>query len=367
MKAKFIYLICILIVLACNKNEDNIPKDPENMAPADFDLIGVSNNETNVDLTPDFSWETATDPDGDSVTYDLLLETDPNPDLVYANDLSKTFFQIQDRLHLATDYYWRVTATDANGKFSQSAIYKFTTRNLSFPNKPVAANANFSGRAGHSSVVFDNKIWVIGGSGSDNDSDVWYSKNGGDWTQATASAPFTARASHTTITFNDKIWVIGGREETGGDFKNDVWYSDDGENWTQATAAAAFSARRSFATVVFDDKIWIIGGEDGQRKNDLWYSSDGENWTQLTAAAAFSERLSHTTAVFDDKLWVIGGNDGNFKNDIWYSKDGGNWMQATDSAPFTPRNGHTTAVFNNRIWVIGGYDFSFTNDVWAMD
>jgi hypothetical protein len=46
-----------------------------------------------------------------------------------------------------------------------------------------------------------------------------------NWLQTTPAAPFSARSDHTTVVFDNKIWVIGGRD--GGGVKNDVWYSDN--------------------------------------------------------------------------------------------------------------------------------------------
>src|SRR5687768_15304510 len=69
--------------------------------------------------------------------------------------------------------------------------------------------------------------------------------NGITWTQATEWAAFSGRRSHTGVVFNDKMWVIGGFEPGIGTnfYKNDVWSSPDGVNWTQETGAAAFPGR----------------------------------------------------------------------------------------------------------------------------
>jgi hypothetical protein len=228
----------------------------------------------------------------------------------------------------------------------------------------------WSGRYGHTSVVFNDKIWVIGGwdnSGLKND--VWYSSDGINWTLATATAPWSERAWHTTVVFDNKIWVIGGWDNSG--LKNDVWYSSDGINWTLATATAPWSERFAHTSFVFDNKIWVIGGWDddwinGPYKNDIWYSSDGINWTLATSSASWSGRYGHTSVVFNDKIWVIGGLDNSgLKNDVWYSSDGVNWTLATDTAPWSERYGHTSVVFDDKIWVIGGWDNSgLKNDVW---
>jgi PGF-pre-PGF domain-containing protein len=236
--------------------------------------------------------------------------------------------------------------------------------------------AAFSGRCCHSSVVYDGRMWVLNGFSQDGISyylkdDVWYSNDGVNWTQATASAPFSGRWGQGAVVFDNKIWVIGGvtsPQFTGFLFMNDVWYSEDGVNWTQATASAAFPARYNYGLVVFDNKMWIIGGYNyGGLMNDVWYSDDGINWTQATGSAAFSPRCQHTSVIYDDRMWIIAGYDGNLINDIWYSEDGVNWTQATSSAQFLERDTAASVVFDNRMWEIGGFvgsPYYMYNDVW---
>uniref|UniRef100_A0A7C6A8F3 PKD domain-containing protein n=1 Tax=candidate division WOR-3 bacterium TaxID=2052148 RepID=A0A7C6A8F3_UNCW3 len=224
----------------------------------------------------------------------------------------------------------------------------------------ATASAGWSGRYGHTSVVFDNKIWVLGGYDGSFKNDVWYSPDGVSWTQATANASWSPRYGHTSVVFDNKIWVLGGN---AGSYRNDVWYSSDGVNWTQATASAGWSRRRNHTSVVFDNKIWVLGGCDGNYKNDVWYSTDGVNWTQATASAGWSERVCHTSVVFDNKIWILGGDDGSNRNDVWYSPNGVTWTQ-TPQAGWSARYDHTSVVFNNKIWVLGGYDGSHKNDVW---
>ena len=141
-----------------------------------------------------------------------------------------------------------------------------------------------------------------------------------NWTQATSSAGWSGRYEHTSLVFDDKLWVIGGYD---GSREDDVWYryNYSGSNWRQATSSAGWSGRYEHTSLVFDDKLWVIGGDDGGRQDDVWYSNDGVNWTQATDNAGWSGRKGHTSIVFDDRLWVIGGYDGHQTNDIWYSSN----------------------------------------------
>jgi N-acetylneuraminic acid mutarotase len=54
--------------------------------------------------------------------------------------------------------------------------------------------------------------------------DAWYSADGKTWTQATAAAAFPARASHSSVVFNNEMWVIGGENKSANPL-DDVWES----------------------------------------------------------------------------------------------------------------------------------------------
>jgi len=239
------------------------------------------------------------------------------------------------------------------------------------------SNAEFSPRSYHSSIVFKNKMWVIGGWDGNRKNDVWCSDNGITWTLITASAGFSPRNGQSNIIFDDgdgeKLWIIAGTED--GNDKNDVWYSTDGLSWTLKTPSASFIPRREHSSVVYNNKMWVISGNEDMTgyKNDVWSSSDGFSWTQETYSADFSLRTIHNSAVFNNKIWVIGGtedyyNPDKYKNDVWSSVDGIKWIEHIDSDSFHPRGEHTSIVFKNQIWIIAGFDhLNYYNDVWRSD
>ena len=241
----------------------------------------------------------------------------------------------------------------------------------------ATANADWSPRM-TTTVVFDNKLWILGGADGNAlrlnttfYNDVWWSSDGAAWHQATASADWSARAAAAAV-FNGKMWVLGGLG-SGLTTKNDVWWSTDGATWHQAMASADWSARGA-AVAVFNGKMWVLGGMlsgGSSLKNDVWWSSDGANWTQATAHADWSPRGAHTAAVFDDKLWVLGGmlsGTSTSKNDVWWSTDGVAWHQSTANAGWSVRGFHAAAVFANALWVLGGRETIISstayNDVW---
>ena len=216
--------------------------------------------------------------------------------------------------------------------------------------RTVEHAAAFEARAAHTSVVFDNKMWILGGlnrGGSLND--VWWSIDGITWNQSTASAGFSQRYGHASVVFDNKMWVVAGSG------RDDVWWSDDGETWNLATNRAPFGKKFQHSCLAFDDKMWVIAGS-GLSNNDVWCSSDGVNWNLVTAHAAFPTRMAHASVVFDDKMWVIGGNIGynRWVDDVWWSDNGSTWRQATAHADFDPRVLHAAAVYDGKMWIMGG-------------
>ena len=137
------------------------------------------------------------------------------------------------------------------------------------------------------------------------------------WKKNIGDAEWTSRKHHTSVVFNNRVWVMGGIDKDNV-YHSDVWSSDDGVTWTQETAAATWAPRAWHTSVVFDNKMWVIGGYDGKYYNDVWSSSDGITWTQETDKADWTARGAHSSLVFDDRIWVMGGDcGGRFSNDVW--------------------------------------------------
>jgi hypothetical protein len=194
----------------------------------------------------------------------------------------------------------------------------------------------FPARSWHSTVVFRDRIWIIGGNrGTIHDdltNDVWYSDDGISWVQATPAAGFSPRSDHSSFVYQDKIWVIGGCDSTG--YLNDVWYSGDGIHWAKVPASAPFATDTSFHAVVFDNRMWVLKTSYEQRADSpwgtetsqgIWYSYDGITWTKVRDTPEFFEgeynRGQPLPIMFDNRLFVLqqrGMNTG-----IWYTKPEG--------------------------------------------
>ena len=224
--------------------------------------------------------------------------------------------------------------------------------------------APWTARGGFGAVVYNGKMYVLGGwnnGGSFND--VWSSSDGTNWTKVTSAAPWTARRSLGAVAFNGRLWVLGGINSYGPIF-NDVWSSPDGTNWTQVTASAPWSARYGFGAVVYNGKMYVLGGSNNSGFfSDVWSSSDGTNWTKVTASAPWGERYGPLTVANNGLMYLLGGAVAGFvynTNDVWSSSDGTNWAEVTSAALWTNDLGNVVA-YNGQMYVLG----SVTNDVYS--
>jgi hypothetical protein len=240
-------------------------------------------------------------------------------------------------------------------------------------NNSSPATTQFGQRQGHASVVYDNLMWVFGGYNGSWLNDVWSSPDGATWTMAVTNnasggtTQFSQRDYASAVVFKNLMWVIAGT------YNADAWYSSNGVTWTAATTSAAFGAREGQGGLVYNNLIWVIGGTASGPgySNDVWSSPDGATWSKVLTYSAsgsvsqFSPRAYFASAVYDNLMWVVGGiGTGGDLNDAWYSSDGAHWTQAASRAAFTARNNLSSVVFNNELMILGGWDPTNFNDVW---
>ena len=93
---------------------------------------------------------------------------------------------------------------------------------------------------------------------------------------------------HACVVFNDKLWVLGGNDETGTSV-NEVWTATlNGEQlvWEQKSGDKLWQPRCMFAATASDVKLWLYGGLTepfSDPLEDLWFLDNGETWQQYTA------------------------------------------------------------------------------------
>ena len=208
--------------------------------------------------------------------------------------------------------------------------------------------------------------------------EVWSSSDGISWSQITPFSSdriFTSRADHAAVVYNNKIYVVGGSD---GTMLNDVWSSSDGVDWTKETTSGnIFTPRQAHTLTVFNGQMVLVAGADLdgdqllRQRNDIWTSTNGTTWTEVSVSGnLFVERWIHGAIVHDGLLWVIGGDDdsGNRFNDVWTSPDGATWTQQNSSPIFDVRDQFGLFVLNGSVWVSGGSNNGgILTDIWKTN
>ena len=243
----------------------------------------------------------------------------------------------------------------------------------------VVAEAPWPARDSAGHLVFNDRMWLIGGWTPHRIHDVWSSPDGVDWTRVTSCAPWCERNISRVVAFKDRMWLLGGC--TGAHAVADVWASADGGNWTRVTERAPWGPRACAGAVVFKGRIWLMGGQVNTRRDetnthysDVWSSDDGEHWTCTAADAPWGTRSMHSSVAFKDRMWVLGGGHyhdfSDNRSDVWSSPDGVRWERVLGEAPWVPRRFHESVVHDGAMWVVGGVHYGAgkpynRNDVWS--
>lgn len=268
----------------------------------------------------------------------------------------------------------------------------------------VTDQAAFAPRDGAGALVFQDKMWLIGGwNPGDKEhfpltcsNDVWNSDDGLSWNLVkpntflnkdfNADEDWEGRHTSGYVVHQDKMWIIGG-DPIQGHYQSDVWNSIDGKTWNHVNRdqPLPWGPRVLHHTLAFKNKIWVMGGqtvpqfapEEEVFYRDIWNSADGIHWEKVVPLEPYwSQRgMIGGFAVFKGRMWILGGGtydtplvpQRKYYNDVWSSADGIHWTRHLESAPWAPREYHDVAVFDNRLWVLEGYyeKGGNRNDVWS--
>ena len=188
-----------------------------------------------------------------------------------------------------------------------------------------------------------------------------------NWEMMAPESNLPKRFFYHPFVFNDKIWIIGGSDETT--MYADIWNSEDGIHWIKQADNLPFGKRDNSQFVLFNNKIFLIN-------NDVWSSADGLQWTRETKEIVSNEEIVGSSAVvYDNHIWLLGCNrNGRFQSEILVSDDGKTWKP--ERAPWSPRGGIAACIYQDKIVMTGGKyggpgiagqtEFVYSNDVWAL-
>ena len=214
------------------------------------------------------------------------------------------------------------------------------------------------------------------------------------WVEVTATAAYAARDGAGALVFDNRMWLLGGWNP--GDkahfprvCNNEVWSSLDGAIWSlekpntflddSFDPSLDWEGRHTAGYVVHDERMWIVGGDavQGHYQHDVWCSGDGRRWKRVNDGHNFpwAPRALHYTLAFADKIWVMGGQtlpqfaqaEQRYYDDIWNSADGVNWERVmTPGEPSWPHRGMIggSVVFQDRMWMVAGNNME--KDAWKL-
>ncbi|KAF4131395.1 Hint module [Phytophthora infestans] len=228
----------------------------------------------------------------------------------------------------------------------------------------VLEEAPFRRRYGHSLITFTDskdkleRLILLGGFSPEPATDIWVTTDGVSWTEAAATVPWSGRGFHCSVVFNGKLWVLG-----GSPMNNEVWSTSSvlSGPWKQQSnvpwsprAAHACAVHEVMTNVTEGDSsreefLFLMGGWRDTSLNDIWRMDSAGNWKLLSEAAPWDARAWFSLVSFDSRtngdvqlgprLWVLGGGiigRGIEKmhpfSDVWYTRDGVKWVAASSNS-----------------------------------
>jgi len=138
----------------------------------------------------------------------------------------------------------------------------------------VTQHAPWSPRAYHQAAVLGDRLYVFGGGNYVPEywalNDVWSSADGVTWRQETAAAPWKPRLWFSSVVYRNRMWVLGGWSNQPSRNWADVWHSANGKDWQQLHSKVSWKERHEHSAYVLKDKIWIAGGHAQPLSSEVW-------------------------------------------------------------------------------------------------
>lgn len=327
-------------------------------------------------------------------------------------------------------FRYRVKILDLSGEvgpafgFAEGTAVPPTVSHVSGLWSRALAAAPFGKRSGASLTVFQDRLWLFGGSPNrEGVADAWSSRDGTDWRKVSDSLPFGSYIRDLkAVVFREELWIMGTRPVSDG-YENFLWKSPDGSAWTRVADPLPVTGTSEFGLAAFQDRLWRIWGSShtGFGGTGIWSSEDGKSWSpaegappststsrmgvaelagtlhviggdhmpwfgaegaawrtrdgkawQVDTPASILPRYRFACLAHAGKLWILGGAYGSGDpraDEVWSSPDGESWTLVDAHAPFGLRTDMAAASFKGRIWAIGGKTLDASadhDDVWSM-
>ncbi|KAJ1921186.1 hypothetical protein H4219_000784 [Mycoemilia scoparia] len=204
-------------------------------------------------------------------------------------------------------------------------LYAYNIANQTWYKVPIASNIPV-GRKGHTVVSYSSAIFVFGGTFNGHylqdliAFDVRVAtKSSPAWTYISPIGPLPpGRAGHSCNIFDQNIYIFGGTDSKT--CFNDLWsFSLVDRVWSQIKPLGATPpARYGHASAIADGCIYIMGGRTlkGEPLNDFFvYKISSQRWyTFPTESSQWPSCIDPVFSVVDSKLFLYSGNPGSRDN-----------------------------------------------------
>lgn len=293
-------------------------------------------------------------------------------------------------------YIYALGGISSGGTFSSVIQIAKINADGTMSNWSSSSNTLSTVREGHSSAVYNDKLYILGGDPSlvNTVASVDYHQiiNGGSgttgsWTSHASMAG--SRAAHATASYNGYVYAFGGCSTVASSV-NACANANIDSTWTRAAVSSAgvvgaWSApaslpastpRFGLSAVAYNGYMYISGGCSATSTDDctnfqstVYYaainSSDGTLGAWSSGGNIATGRFGHSMVVNNGYLYVLGGCSAmggsactTFQSDVQYAQIGanglpGSWSTAGSSFA-TGRFYQSAVINNNNLYIIGG-------------
>ncbi|KAJ5066739.1 kelch domain-containing protein [Anaeramoeba ignava] len=181
-------------------------------------------------------------------------------------------------------------------------------------------------RCYHSSVVYDNKLWVLGGIGRNDEilkSFLKFDLETFVWEYVHSIVGRIFR--HTASVISDSMYIIGGSDGNNDNIKDIFIFSFQNQSWSKPKLDYIPPLVCGHSAITFDNQVCIFNGmlESGDFTREMWVFNPLSYWHQLkTNGVEYPWRFSDSSFYFAGKIYMFGGGyQANSEPDWHYHSD----------------------------------------------
>lgn len=197
-------------------------------------------------------------------------------------------------------------------------------------------------------AISESGLIAVGSSGPNTDQDtaMWVSRNGSEWTRVDDGSSFGGRGAQVATAvapFQNGMVAVG---QDDGDAA--VWMSEDGGTWVRMDDPILKTGGHQTMTVVTADEWGLIAAGESDNDAAVW-RFDGTSWSRGekgSSLGGYGRQAIEDLIVGDDgmvavgneyvydEIYLRGGSRGTFDGVVWTSADGRGWTRVEEADAF---------------------------------